>query len=183
MFPDTVLYRIRSSGMVLLLGRMFQDCQVLRGSISLNLSNLKFPRFSSVIAFVHGSIQFTAPFSHRKPFIPLSAGFNHSLVQLCSSLAPDKMLCLDSHTFCHFGDSFRCSLPRSGFVRCSSIQLIEIELASLTLGIAVLCLRGCVSTIVFSVSRVSSARVRRQAASAWACQRGQLLGSFRLHRC
>ena len=109
--------------------------------------------------------------------------FNHSLVQLCSSLTPDKMLRLDSHTFCISGDSFRCSLPRSGFIRCSSIQLIESELASFTSGIAVLCLRGCVSTIVFSVLTAQLARGRRQAALAWACQRGQLLGSFRLHRC
>jgi hypothetical protein len=94
-----------------------------------------------------------------------------------------QMMRLISHNICSNGDSFRCSLPRSGFIHCSSIQLIESELASFTSGIAVLCLRGCVSTIVFSVSRVSSARGRRQAASAWACQRGQLLGSFRLHRC
>ncbi len=74
MSPDTVLSRIGFSEMVRLWEQKFLVYRSINESISSNHLNLSFPRFSSVIAFVHGSIQFTAPFSHRKPFIPLSAG-------------------------------------------------------------------------------------------------------------
>lgn len=82
MFPDTVLFLTGFFEMVQLLEQKFLVYQNISGSISSNRLNLSFPRFSSVIAFVRGSIQFTAPFSHRKPFIPHSG---NSTTRLCSS--------------------------------------------------------------------------------------------------
>jgi hypothetical protein len=82
MFPDTVPFPIGFSETAQSLEQKFRVYRVIRGSISSSRLNLSFPRFSSKIAFVHGSIQFTAPFSHRKPFIPLCG---NSTTRLCSS--------------------------------------------------------------------------------------------------
>ena len=117
MCPDTVLSRIGFSEMVRLWEQKFLVYQNISGSISSNRLNLSLPRFSSVIAFVRGSIQFTAPFSHRKPFIPLSAGIQPLACAALLLTHTVQMMRLISHNICSNGDSFRCSLPRSGSVR------------------------------------------------------------------
>ena len=81
-----------------------------------------------------------------------TASLSPSLVQLRSSLIPDKRVCLDSHTFCLDRYSFRCSLPRSGFVRFAHDGHCGAAPAGLRP------IRGCVSTIVFSVFTGSSVR-------------------------
>ena len=82
-----------------------------------------------------------------------------------------QMMRLISHNICSNGDSFRCSLPRSGSVRFAHDGRLRC------------CACGAVSALSFFLSLGSVGPGARQAASAWACQRGQVLGSFRLHRC
>jgi hypothetical protein len=178
MCPDTVLSRIGFSEMVRLWEQKFLVYRNISGSISSNRLNLSFPRFflcDSVRPWVY---TIYSPVLAPQAFHRLTAG---STTRLCSSAPHSHRTKCCALTVTHFaliGDSFRCSLPRSGFIHCSSIQLIESELASFTSGIAVLCLRGCVSTIVFSVLTALLVVGRRQAASAWACQRGRFARQF-----
>lgn len=115
-------------------------------------------------------LQFTAPFSPRKPFGPPNhGGTQPSFVQLRPERSPAQRMS---------GTKSKGSVVSGLRARFRTrAPLVPSEVEGLATGVAWLRLRGCAAPIVFSLRSLGQrARGRWRAASAWAFQRGQSLG-------